>query len=308
MNYRRISRMNDLFLGIDIGYGNTKSRSEVFPSGVKKLATKPPIEKRTVEYEGNYYAVGNQKLDIQKSKTENENTMILTLAAIAEEMKKLHLTTSNIRLGVGLPLTRIGKEKTEYLNYMLKNRRIAFKYEEKDYLIYILSVDVFPQGYAGVVDRLNLFDNSTVVVDIGSWTIDILPLIEGQPDIARCKSLPLGTITCMNDINENLRQKFNGEAEEVIVKEIMINGASAIDKEYLEVIQDGLKQYVSDIMNSLRSLKFNPQLTQFVFIGGGASIIKHFLTEDIKKIEIIEDVCINAKGYEAILNHKYKGE
>ena len=75
---------------------------------------------------------------------------------------------------------------------------------------------------------------------------------------------------------------------------------------HLRVIQEGLYNYVGDIMNNLRSLKFNSILTQFVFIGGGATIIKNFLRTQEENITIINDIFINAKGYEEILRHKYK--
>lgn len=298
--------MSEIILGVDIGYGNTKSRSVTVASGVKKLASKPPIDTKTVEYCGNYYSVGGAKFSIQKSKVEDENTLVLTMAVIAEEFKKLGITTGSIRLGVGLPLTRMGAEKTGYMDYMLKDRRLNFKYEGKCYSVYLISVDVFPQGYAAVVNKLNTFSNSTVVIDIGSWTIDILPLTDGQPDLSRCKSLPIGTITAMNDINESLRQQYGDEADEIILKEVMINGTSNINADYLRTIQEGLKQYTQDIMDNLRSLKFNLTLTQFVFIGGGATIMKHFLKDRPENLYIIEDVNINAKGYEDIMRHKYK--
>lgn len=298
--------MSEIIMGVDIGYGNTKGRQTLIQSGVKKLASKPPIDIRTIEYNGEYYAVGCPKIDIQKSKTENENTLILTLAIIAEELRKIGKTSADVRLGVGLPLTRMGAEKQDYLDYMLRRRRLNFKYEGKGYSVYLISVDVYPQGYAGVISKLNTFGTSAVVIDIGSWTIDILPIIEGQPDMARCKSLQMGTITAMNDINEVLRQKFGEEADEAFLKEVMIHGKSNINRNYLSVIQEGLYGYVEDIMNNLRSLKFNSTLTQFVFIGGGSSIIKNFLKEPEANITVVEDIFINAKGYEEIMKHKYK--
>ena len=124
--------------------------------------------------------------------------------------------------------------------------------------------------------------------------------------MAKCKSLSLGTITAMQDINEALRQRFGEEADEAIIKEVMINGTSNINQEYLQIIQSGLIGYVEDIMNQLRSLKFNMVLTNIIFIGGGASIIKHFSKELGSNTTIIEDVNINAKGYKDIMRHKYK--
>ena len=40
-------------------------------------------------------------------------------------------------------------------------------------------------------------------------------------------------------------------------------------------------------------------LTNMVFMGGGASIIKHFGNNKNKKVQFVTDVCANAKGCEA---------
>ena len=299
--------MGLIFIGVDNGNGNTKvDTGAVITSGVKKLATKPPIDTKTICWNGQYYAVGSPKMEIQQSKITNDDTLILTMAAIGEKLKALGKTSAEIRLGAGLPLTRIGAEKKGFHDYFMKNQKLNFVYEGVNYSVYIISADIFPQGYAAVVNRLNTFGMLTVVVDIGSWTIDILPITEGQPDVSRCKSLSLGTFTAMQDINESLRQKFGEEAEESIIKDVMIHGTSTINRQYLQVIQDGLYEYVESVMNHLRTLKFNTTLTELIFMGGGASVIKNFGRDLPENITIIEDVCINAKGYEDILKHKYK--
>ena len=231
---------------------------------------------------------------------------LLTLAAVAKELKKRGLSDAKVFLAVGLPLTRFGAERNNFIKYLTKNKRVDFRYENEAYHIEIDDVAVFPQCYAAVVDKIPTMAKKTLVVDIGSWTIDILPIIEGQPDVSQCKSLSLGTFTAIADINENLRQKFGEEANEVIIKDVMLHRKSAINQKYLTIIQDGLTVYADKIMNNLRSLKINFDLTQFVFIGGGASIIKNFSSDLGENMLIIEDVCINAKGYKDILEHKYK--
>lgn len=185
---------------------------------------------------------------------------------------------------------------------------MVYKYEDVTYSVNLLSVDVFPQGYAGVVAKLPELRKSVVIVDIGSWTIEILPIENYVPDLTRCKSLTMGTITCMNDINETLRQNLGKEADESTIKEIMMYGTSDIPAEYLSIIKSGLRDYVTSIMDTLRALNFNPDLTQFVFIAGGASIMKHFLPESFKRnCVIIDDVHINAKGYEDLIRKKMGG-
>ena len=300
--------MAQFIIGVDVGYGNTKTAHNCFSSGVKKLPGKPPLSTRVVETTEGYYAISNGKVSIQKSKTEDESMRVLTMAAIAEELKKSKTTIADVHLGVGVPLTRMGAEKEDFINYYNKNRRLIFKYEDVQYSVTLLSVNVFPQGYAGVVSFMKDFRKSALVIDIGSWTVDILPLTEFIPDQTRVKSLPLGTITCMNEINEALRQNFGSDADESTIKEVMINGTSDIPSDYLSIIKTGLTAYTANLMDQIRALNFNPDLTQFVFIGGGATIIKHFLPDDEKKnILILEDVSINAKGYEELIRHKLGG-
>ena len=300
--------MASFILGVDVGYGNTKTAHNCFSSVVKKLPGKPPINTRVIETPEGFYAIGNGKMSIQKTKTEDENMRVLTMAGIAEELKKVDTTVADVYLGVGVPLTRMGAEKQSFLDYYNKNRRLIFKYEDVQYSVTLLSVDVFPQGYAGVVSFMRDFHKSALVIDIGSWTVDILPLTEFIPDQTRCKSLPLGTITCMNDINEALRQNLGQDADETTIKEVMIYGTSDIPEDYLSIIKNGLRAYASNLMDQIRALNFNSDLTQFIFIGGGATIMKHFLSEEDRKNALFfDDVHINAKGYEDLIRHKMGG-
>ena len=56
---------------------------------------------------------------------------------------------------------------------------------------------VFPQCYAAVVDKIPAMAKKTLIVDIGSWTIDIMPVINKSPDESKCVTIPKGLITCI---------------------------------------------------------------------------------------------------------------
>jgi len=295
-------------IGIDNGNGNTKGANVCIGAGVKRLSGDPHIKKNILEINGDFYEVGKEKMTIHADKTENNDMKYSVISAAAKEMMLKNINSANVRLAIGTPLTRVGAEKKQLEKYMLGNPTYNFRLDGKQFVIHLISVDVFPQGYSAVVDKLDTFGASAVIVDIGSWTIDIMPINDGQPDVSGCKSLELGTITVMNEINEQLRQRFNGEISPVLLKQIMIEGKVEIKREYLDVIRKCLKNYVVEIMDNLRSLKINPEVTNIVFIGGGAVIIKNFADEMTSNISVIEDVHINAKGYEKILAHKYKGE
>ena len=53
--------MSQLFIGVDVGYGNTKTANTVFSSGVRKHSTKPPINSMVVETNGGFYSVNHAK-------------------------------------------------------------------------------------------------------------------------------------------------------------------------------------------------------------------------------------------------------
>ena len=65
--------MSELIIGVDVGFGNTKTSHKVFSSGVIKHSTKPPISSMVVETNEGFYSVGNPKITIQESKMNNED-------------------------------------------------------------------------------------------------------------------------------------------------------------------------------------------------------------------------------------------
>lgn len=79
---------------------------------------------------------------------------LLTLAAIAKELKIKGKNHADIFLSVGLPLTRFGAEKEDFIKYLSRKREVTFKFEKQTYRVNIVKVSVFPQCYAAVADRM----------------------------------------------------------------------------------------------------------------------------------------------------------
>lgn len=115
---------------------------------------------------------------MRDTKTEDESFYLLTLAAVAKELKRRGLWEARVFLAVGLPLTRFGSEKVDFMKYLTAEKDVEFLYENVKYHILIESAAVFPQCYAAVADKLQTFNKKTLIVDIGSWTIDIMPVVD----------------------------------------------------------------------------------------------------------------------------------
>ena len=271
-------------IGIDHGWSMMKTISQVFVTGVKEITTTPALFGDVLEYEGKFYKVGTVRQEVKDTKVEDDNFYLLTLAAVAKELKRRGLAEAKVFLAVGLPLTRFGAEKNDFIKYLTKNKRVSFKYENESYHIEIDDVAVFPQCYAAVVDKIPAMAKKTLIVDIGSWTIDIMPVINKSPDESKCVTIPKGLITCMRSINEQCVRQLNGEVDESEIQNIMRYGRSDIDDEYFAIIKAEIEDFVDKVYNSIREFGYNLKTTPIVFVGGGAVVMKNFGSHDAKNI------------------------
>ena len=151
---------------------------------------------------------------------------------------------------------------------------------------------VFPQCYAAVVDKIPTMAKKTLIVDIGSWTIDIMPVINKSPDESKCVTIPKGLITCMRSINEQCVRQLNGEVDESEIQNIMRYGRAIIKSE--------IEDFVEKVYNSIREFGYNLKTTPIVCVGGGAVVMKNFGSHDAKNISYNLDVKANARGYEQL--------
>lgn len=303
-NIRRKRRMNISNLeviGIDHGWSMMKTVSQVFVTGAKEIRTEPAVFDDVLELDGKYYKVGTQRQEVKDRKTDDESFLLLTYASIAKELKRRGKTSADVFLAVGLPLTRFGSEKADFIHYLTARREVTFYYETVCYTIRIVNAAVFPQCYAAVADRILAFKKKTLIVDIGSWTIDIMPVINKSPDESNCITIPRGLITCMRAINEKCVRLYNGEIDESELQNLMRYGADyAKDEEYYQVAKDEIEAFVEKVYNSIREYGYNLKTTPIIFVGGGAVVMKNFGNYNEKNISYILDIKANARGYEEL--------
>lgn len=287
-------------IGIDHGWSNCKTVSQVFVTGVKEITTEPALFDNVLEYKDKYYKVGGFRQEVKDTKTEDDSFYLLTLAAVAKELKRRGLTEARVFLAVGLPLTRFGSEKADFIKYLTKEKDIEFLFEGVKYRVFIENAAVFPQCYAAVADKLQNFGKKTLIVDIGSWTIDMMPVIDRAPDESKCVTIPRGLITCMRSINEQCVRQLNGELDESYIQEIMRSGRCEIDRKYYEIAKSEIESFCEKVYNSIREYGYNLSTTPIVFVGGGAAVMKNFGRLSQNNISYILDIKANARGYEQL--------
>ena len=129
--------------------------------------------------------VGLGEQTLVKDKTANDNYYLLTLAALAQEIRKRKgERTAKVVLAAGLPLTGFGREKQKFKEYLFrKEQPIRFLYEGERYEIQIEDVKLFPQGYSALALYPEYLKDepSVLLVDIGGWTVDLMRLDNAVP-------------------------------------------------------------------------------------------------------------------------------
>ena len=102
-------------IGIDHGWSMMKTVTQVFVTGVKEITTTPALFGDVLEYDGKYYKIGTVRQEVKDTKVEDDSFYLLTLAAVAKELKKRGLSDAKVFLAVGLPLTRFGAERNNFI-------------------------------------------------------------------------------------------------------------------------------------------------------------------------------------------------
>lgn len=157
------------------------------------------------------FVCGTGRQPIQRDKTINDNYYLLTLAAIAKEIRQRNLPPEcSVRIAAGLPLTSFGRDKPKFREYLLRsNQPVNYKFEGVEYSITIEEVAVFPQGYAALMTEVGLLQDepSMLLMDLGGWTVDLMRIDNAIPAADTAHSLELGMIRCVDDIREQVRRE-----------------------------------------------------------------------------------------------------
>ena len=148
-----------IIIGIDHGYYAIKTAHCSFPAGLTSYGEHEPYTRQgLLEFGGCFFVCGSGRQPIQRDKTVNDNYYLLTLAAIAKEIRQRGLPPEcSVRIAAGLPLTSFGRDKPKFKDYLLRsNQPVNYKFEGVEYSITIEEVAIFPQGYAALMTETGL--------------------------------------------------------------------------------------------------------------------------------------------------------
>ena len=163
-----------MVIGIDHGYGNMKTATRCFPSGVARYDKEPIFQNNLLVYNGMYYQIGEEHKEFCAEKTQDEDYYVLTLAAIARELDGKGMNRAKVHIAAGLPLTWVATQKEDFQKYLLQNESVDFIFRNKQYHVEFAGADIYPQGFAAAFYRLQDFKGINMLVDIGNGTMNIM--------------------------------------------------------------------------------------------------------------------------------------
>lgn len=301
-----------IIIGVDHGYAAMKTAHFAFPSGLVAYEHEPYTLSNVLEYGGKFYVVGSGRQPLQKDKTQAEDYYLLTLAAIAKELEYRNAgTMADVHLATGLPLTSFGRDKKAFRDYLCRDGKpVSFRFEGLDYTITISKVSLYPQGYAAVLTQSGLLNEPSVIVaDIGGWTVDLMRLDNRIPNAASCRSLELGMIRCIDEISEQVRGLFGLSLTTAQIESALRGSSGGMDERIRAVIHTQAGKYARNLLSAVTESGLDIRAMPAIFLGGGAALLKRHLsaTDGLCRPLILDDVSLNAKGYERLVGQMSRG-
>ena len=221
---------------------------------------------------------GTGRQPILRNKMENDNYYLLTLAAVAKELKQRgEKAECSVNLAAGLPLAGFGREKKSFREYLLRSSQpVCFKFEGIPYKVTIEDVKLFPQGYSAIALHPELIQNepSVLLMDIGGWTVDLMRLDNGVPNASTCRSLELGMIRCIDETKEQVRRDTGLSVTDAQVERVLAGKPCSMDEDARNIIQKQGRLYTERLLSAAMESGFDLKAIPVVMLGGGAAVVK----------------------------------
>jgi len=291
-----------VLIAIDHGNYAIKTVSDSFISGLSEYSVQPPLAADVIEWEGKYWTLTGSRIPYMRDKSKDNRFFILTLFAIARELKSHGELPpyTDIDLAAGLPPEHFSILKERFAKYF-KREAVKFVYNGTPICVSIRRVFVYPQAYAAVVPQSRTLINTPrlFVIDIGGYTTDVLLLCNGKPDLQFCRSLETGVITMNNDIIGKVGALHDMRIEDDHISCVIRGKETILPEEVIKTVRESAKHHSDTILDKLRELQVDLRSNPAIFIGGGSILFKPYIEASsmVVKADFVSDPRANATGY-----------
>ena len=298
-----------MIISVDHGNKSIKPPHAIFTSGLVMSDGLQGFKTDYIGWNGKYYSLTERRISYLRDKTEDDRFFILTLFAIAKELEYRDVSETldpiEITLLVGLPPAHYEQLHSRFEQYFLRRREaIDFEYNGKYYSVRINKVLSYPQAFAAAVTQYSTLKVHSVayIIDIGGFTIDVLKLRFGRPDLEVVESFEKGVITLYNSIASKCNSQYARILEECEIDEVIRNQPTVLPGEVQQLIRSMTADFLAEFYNFLRERGIDVSTSKCVFAGGGSLLLRGMIERGNKVAFpiFIEDIHANAIGYEVL--------
>lgn len=298
-----------MIISVDHGNKSIKTPHAIFTSGLVMSDGLQGFKTDYIGWNGKYYSLTERRISYLRDKTEDDRFFILTLFAIAKELEYRDVSETldpiDITLLVGLPPAHYEQLHSRFEQYFLRRREaIDFEYNGKYYSVRINKVLSYPQAFAAAVTQYSTLKAHSVayIIDIGGFTIDVLKLRFGRPDLEVVESFEKGVITLYNSIASKCNSQYARILEECEIDEVIRNQPTVLPGEVQQLIRVMTSDFLAEFYNFLRERGIDVSTSKCVFAGGGSLLLRSMIERGNKVAFpiFIEDIHANAIGYEVL--------
>ena len=298
-----------MIISVDHGNKSIKTPHAIFTSGLVMSDGLQGFKTDYIGWNGKYYSLTERRISYLRDKTEDDRFFILTLFAIAKELEYRDVSETldpiESTLLVGLPPAHYEQLHSRFEQYFLRRREaIDFEYNGKYYSVRINKVLSYPQAFAAAVTQYSTLKVHSVayIIDIGGFTIDVLKLRFGRPDLEVVESFEKGVITLYNSIASKCNSQYARILEECEIDEVIRNQPTVLPGEVQQLIRIMTSDFLAEFYNFLRERGIDVSTSKCVFAGGGSLLLRGMIERGNKVAFpiFIEDIHANAIGYEVL--------
>ncbi len=336
-------------MGLDVGNFDTKTQFTSTCSGFNEFSKIPYGTTEALIINGTCYVPDLERFPYVRDKTDDNKCFILSLFGIAkdiiaslsgkceteEELQRKINEIKTVNLGVGLPPAHMSLLRDKLIAYY-KERfgdGITFSYysgvgsfqpQEYRFNISLGVIGVYPQDLAAALIAANLCrktndpnfltnkyrESGYYAIDIGGYTVDVVPIVNGIPRVSECVSYELGILRLYGQIDKDVNNEFGYPINDTNIQNVLEGKATALKPEVIEMINDEANEWVNKIINQIRrgGLEFNAM--PVIFLGGGSALLKKAINSN-KIVSNCEHIFLtnpraNAIGYKAFISNTVK--
>lgn len=308
-------------IGLDVGNFDTKTPLSVTNSGFSKFTKIPFGSDEALYLDGSWYVPDAERFPYSRDKTVDDKCFILSLFGIAKEiMTAVSQTCSNVNqvvekienvgyvnLGVGLPPAHMMTLNDKLISYYKEHfgEHVEFVYYSRttnglgegryNFNLKLSNVMVFPQDLTAALAAAKILRKTKdpefltikfkkagyYAIDIGGYTVDVVPIVEGKPQVANCLSLELGVLRLYGEIAKIINQEFGITLTNEIIENVLQGTPTVIKEDVISRINDITTEWVTRIINEIRKMGLEFNAVPVLFLGGGSALLKTYINKNV---------------------------